>query len=145
MGNDQDTANVAVVKGLLEAQYANDFDRAFGHFATDDFSWVVGSRNNQELTSAIPWAGRDLQGKAGYQELTSQLFGEYEPLQFEPQHFYDAQSVVFVTGHFRFKHRTTGKIAESDFVGRFDMRDGRVAGGQFYENTIAVAAGRSAD
>jgi len=49
---------------------------------------------------------------------------------------------VFVEGSFRFRHRQTGRIAESDWLARFDMRDGRIAGGQFYENTYAVAAAR---
>jgi uncharacterized protein len=46
---------------------------------------------------------------------------------------------VFVEGHFKFRHRKTGKIAESNWLTRFDIKDGRIVDGQFYENTYAVA------
>ena len=138
----EDSSNIRAVRGFLKAQYDNDFDTAFAKFATSDFQWVVASRNNPELSAAVPWAGRDLHGKEGYLELTSTLFGEYEPLEFAPGAFYDASSVVFVVGHFRFRHRHTGKLADSDWVARFDMRDALIAGGQFYENTFGVAAAR---
>ncbi|MDY6940456.1 MAG: hypothetical protein SWY16_22715 [Cyanobacteriota bacterium] len=49
---------------------------------------------------------------------------------------------VFVEGHFTFRHRTTGKIADSDFLAAFRMENGRISGGQFYENTAGVAAAR---
>jgi uncharacterized protein len=92
--------------------------------------------------TAIPWAGRSLTGLSGYKELTGMLFGEFESLVFDTQEFFDVGSDVFIVGTFKFKHRKTGKIADSDFVGRFRMKDGRIVGGQFYENTYAVATAR---
>ena len=98
--------------------------------------------DSPELTAAIPWAGRRLQGAAGYKELTGQFFGKYEPLEFDARRFHDAGEVVFAEGHFRFRHRGTGRIAEAEFAMRFDMRDGRISGGQIYKNTYGVAAAR---
>ncbi|TCU38632.1 hypothetical protein EV129_104236 [Rhizobium azibense] len=57
----------------------------------------------------------------------------------------DAGNQVFVEGHFRLQHRETARIADSDFLARFEMRDGRIASGQIYENTAAVAEARRAD
>ncbi len=50
---------------------------------------------------------------------------------------------IFVEGYFKFKHRTTGKIALSDFIMRFDMKNSKIIGGQMYENTHAVATNRN--
>ncbi|MEO1658441.1 MAG: nuclear transport factor 2 family protein [Pseudomonadota bacterium] len=139
-----DTANITAVKGFLEAQYAGDFDRAFGAFAQPDFNWVVGTASNDDLRSQIPWAGHEHKGKEGYIRLTTQLFSEFESLEFAPSRFTDIGGSVFVEGHFVFRHRETTKLAVSDFIARFDMRDERIVGGQFYENTAGVAAARKA-
>jgi ketosteroid isomerase-like protein len=142
MADTQDTPNVAAVKGFLERQYAGDIEGAFAAHARPEFTWVVGMVDDG-LRSAIPWAGRRHRGLDGYRDLIGGLFGEYAVEAFEPRRFHDTGGAVFVEGYFRFRHRGTGKLAESDFVGRFDMAAGRVAGGQFYENTWAVAAGRT--
>lgn len=139
-------SNSDVVAKFFELQYAGDFDTAFGSYADPDrFVWIVGSADNPQLSSAIPWAGREMRGKEGYVELTGMLFGEFDVIDFSPAHFTDGGDRVIVEGHFRFQHKETGKIADSDWVGRFDMENGKIVGGQFFENTHAVAAARIAD
>lgn len=133
--------NVQIVKTFFERQYAGDFDGAF-ELASPDFSFAVASRGDAELNAAIPWAGTILNGRNGYRAMTDKLFGEYDVESFEIQHYLDGGDRVIVEGHFRFRHKGTRRIADSDFLARFDMRDGKVAGGQFYENTLAVAASR---
>jgi uncharacterized protein len=134
--------NIEVVKKFLESQYAGDFDTAFGQYALPEFTWIVGSHKNERLKALIPWAGYEHYGREGYQNLTNMLFGEFEPLTFEPQHFTDAGDRVFVEGHFTFRHRQTEKIADSDFIALFRFKEGKISGGQFYENTADVAAAR---
>lgn len=97
---------------------------------------------NSELTAAIPWAGYEHKGLSGYKNLTELLFGEYEPLIFDARKFHDTGESVLVEGYFQFKHRITEKIAESDWIGRFDIKNGKIAGGQFFENTYAIASAR---
>ena len=140
-----ETQSTRTVRAFFEAQYAGNFETAFGEHAQPDFRFVVASSNNPELTSAIPWAGCEHRGREGYERLTSLLYAEFEPLEFDTQHFSDTGDRVFVEGHFVFRHKATGKIADSDFVARFEMRDGKIAGGQFYENTLAVAEARRAE
>jgi uncharacterized protein len=102
----------------------------------------VGSANNAELQAVIPWAGHELSGKDGYLRLTELLFSEFEPIVFRAVRYTDAGAMVFVEGHFTFRHRHTGKIADSDWIARFDMKNHRIVGGQFFENTAAIAAAR---
>ncbi|MEM9151351.1 MAG: nuclear transport factor 2 family protein [Cyanobacteria bacterium P01_F01_bin.3] len=140
----QALTNTQTVQKFFEAQYAGDFDLAFQAYAQPHFQWVVASSSNEALRAAIPWAGYIHQGKEGYIRLMSLLFSEFEALEFEPSRYTDAGDRVFVEGHFVFRHRTTGKIADSDWVARFDMDTGRIAGGQFYENTASIAEERRA-
>lgn len=134
--------NAEVVRSFFSATYAGDFDKAFRDHARPEFTWIVGSADNGELRQAIPWAGQTHVGQEGYLQLTNFLFSEFEPLTFEARRYTEAGSAVFVEGHFTFRHRETGKVADSDWIARFDMKDGRIAGGQFYENTAAIAAAR---
>ena len=135
-------SNAEVVQKFLEAQYAGELDRAFQSYAHPNFQWIVSSSNNDSLRAAIPWAGYTHKGREGYIRLVTLLFSEFEALEFEPSRYTDAGDRVFVEGHFTFRHRQTGKIADSDWVARVDMEDGRISGGQFYENTSGVAAAR---
>ncbi|MEO0489980.1 MAG: nuclear transport factor 2 family protein [Cyanobacteria bacterium J06659_2] len=136
--------NIETVQKFLEAQYVSDFDHAFQAYAHPNFQWVVSSNHNEALKAAIPWAGYIHHGKEGYIRLVTMLFSEFEALEFEPRRYTDAGDRVFVEGHFTFRHRQTGKIADSDWIARFDMAAGRITGGQFYENTAGVAAARQA-
>jgi uncharacterized protein len=136
-------SNAETVRLFFDAVYAGDHERAFSDYAHEDYQFIVGSADNPDLQSAIPWAGHIHIGKQGYAELTRQLFSEFEPLSFETSSYAGAGDRVFVEGHFRFRHRDTGRIADSDWLARFDIRDGRIAGGQFYENTFAVAKART--
>lgn len=137
--------NIQSVRGFLDTQYAGDFETAFRDFAQPDFRWVVSTADSDDLRALIPWAGYEHKGKEGYIRLTNCLFSEFEPLEFNPSRYTDVGDTVFVEGRFVFRHRETAKIAVSDFVSRFDMRDGRIAGGQFYENTAAIAEARRAE
>ncbi len=134
--------NIEAVQKFLTLQYEGKIEEAFANYADSSFEWIVSSANNNELTTAIPWAGMTHKGLEGYKNLTSQLFGEYEALEFDTKEFYEVQDKVIMIGHFKFKHYKTQKIADSDFVGLFNMKNGKIAGGQFYENTYAVAQGR---
>ena len=139
-----DSLSIETVRGFLNAQYAGDFETAFRDFAQPDFRWIVSTADSDDLRAVIPWAGYEHKGKDGYIRLTNCLFSEFEPLEFDVSGFTDAGEKVFVEGRFVFRHRETAKIAVSDFISRFDMRDGRITGGQFYENTAAVAEARRA-
>ena len=140
-----DSPNIQSVRGFLDTQYEGDFETAFRDFAQPDFRWVVSTADSDDLRALIPWAGYEHKGKEGYIRLINCLFSEFEPLEFNPSRYTDAGDTVFVEGRFVFRHRETAKIAVSDFISRFDMRDGRIAGGQFYENTAAVAEARRAE
>ena len=131
-----------VVQNFLTLQYEGKVEEAFRNYADPGFKWVVSTNNNPELTKAIPWAGYEHYGLEGYKNLNALLFGEYEPIEFNTDEFYEVANKVFMMGNFKFKHRVTEKLAETDFIGVFNILDSRITGGQFYENTYAVAEAR---
>lgn len=140
-----ETPNIEATKGFFNAQRDDGFDHAIIGYIHPDFRFVVSSANNDKLRALIPWAGYEHKGCEGYKRLRALVFSEYQSLAFEITRFTDAGDQVFVEGHFRLRHRETAKIADSDFIVRFEMRDGRIARGQMYENTAAVAEARCAD
>ncbi|GGE55103.1 hypothetical protein GCM10007276_35120 [Agaricicola taiwanensis] len=137
--------NAAAVKGFFAAQSGGDLDEAFGDYIHPDFRFAVSCVCNDELRAVIPWAGYEHKGREGYQRLTTHLFSEYEILAYETTRVTDTGGQVFVEGHFRLRHRETARIADSDFLVRFEMRNGKIVSGQMYENTAAVAAARRSD
>jgi ketosteroid isomerase-like protein len=44
-----------------------------------------------------------------------------------------------VFGQFQFRAKSTGKLMETDWVVRLTMQDSKIARGQFFENTFAIA------
>ena len=143
-GDGDTMSNADRVRDFFRLQYAGDYAQGFARHAHADFRFVTGSDGDADLRAAIPWAGYVHEGQDGYRSLYEGLFGEYDVEAFEPRSFAEAVTddgaKVYVEG--RFRHKTTGRIAESDWCARFDMRDGRIAGGQFFENTYAVAMAR---
>lgn len=140
-----DKPNIIAAKRFFSTQHCGDVDDAFCDYVHPDFRFAVSCACNDELRAAIPWAGYEHKGREGYQRLTTLLFSEYELLAYEIKRFTDAGNQVFAEGHFRLRHRETAKIADSDFLARLEMRDGKIVRGQMYENTAAIAAARNAD
>jgi pimeloyl-ACP methyl ester carboxylesterase/ketosteroid isomerase-like protein len=135
--------SVSIVERFYDCVYAGDLDGAAA-LLDEDFTWLVGTES-VELTAAVPWAGRVLRGRSGFLELVTTLFDEFESLEFRAQEFYPVGDAVFVQGHFAFRHNVTGRNAVSDWFARFEVGGGRIKGGQFFENTYAVAAARTVD
>lgn len=136
-------SNTEKVREFFRLQYEGNYEDGFRLYGHDDFRFVTGSDANPELRKAIPWAGYPHIGRDGYEDLYQKLFGEFDVEEFATHSFAEAADNVYVEGHFRFKHKTTGKVADSDWCARFDMKDGRIVGGQFFENTFGVANART--
>jgi uncharacterized protein len=130
----------SVVRAFYDHIYAGDIDAALT-LIDGEFTWLVGTLSD-ELTAAIPWAGRILRGPEGFRELVEQLFGEFENIEFAARSYAASGEYVFVLGFFTFQHKQTGKKVTTDWMARFQVVDGFIRGGQFFENTYGVAAAR---
>ena len=136
-----DENNADLVRHFYEHIYAGDINAAVD-MLHDDFTWLVATEN-AALTAAVPWAGRTLRGREGFLELATMLFGEFESLEFQAKEFHAIGDQVFVFGHFSFRHQASGRLAVSDWAARFAVADGKILGGQFFEDTYSVAVARA--
>ncbi|GAB3434950.1 nuclear transport factor 2 family protein [Flindersiella endophytica] len=134
------TDNASLIRTFYDHVYSGEIEDILA-MLHDDFTWLIGT-NSEELAAAIPWAGRVLRGSKGFLEMVDGLFGEFETVEFQARDFVTAGDDVFVEGMFVFRHKETGKTAVSDWLARFRVADGKILGGQFFENTYAVAAAR---
>lgn len=139
---DRDSCNTTVVKSFLAATYEGQLESAFDRYAQPDLAWIVGTDKDDTLRFVIPWAGCTHKGHDGFVACFRMLFSEFENLTFEAHRFTDIGDAVFVEGYSLLRHRETGKLASSDWFARVDMKERRIAGGQLYVNTFAIAAAR---
>ena len=139
---DRDSWNTAVVKSFLAETYQGQLESACDRYAHSDLAWVVGTDKDDTLRFVIPWAGCKHKGHDGFAAFFRMLSAEFENLTFEAHRFTDIGDAVFVEGYSLLRHRETGKLASGDWLARVDMRERRIAGGQLYVNTFAIAAAR---
>lgn len=59
---------------------------------------------------------------------------------FEPKEFFSRRDKVVVLGYYRYRSKSTGKTWESDWAMVWTLRDGKLAEGQIFEDTLAQAA-----
>ena len=117
----KETNNIEVAKLFFAAIFAENFDRAFADYANSNFRFVAGSMDNPELQKAIPLVASYASAKQDTWWNDATAFFGVRVSEFRGYPIPDAGDKVFVEGHFRFKHKQTGKIADSDWLTRFDM------------------------
>jgi len=134
-----ENANVETVRRFFAT--VNDGGDLSG-LVTEDVTWISGSEHSPASTEAIPWAGHPIRGVAAVAEFFRRLDDEsFEVLSREATDVVAAGDTVVVFGHFESRARPTGQRVASDFACRVDLRDGRIARGQFFEDSYAVARG----
>ncbi|HTC65165.1 MAG TPA: nuclear transport factor 2 family protein [Candidatus Saccharimonadales bacterium] len=84
----------------------------------------------------LPMAG-SYRGRDGVASFFEKLKQETEILEFQPREFLADGDRVLVVGWERVKIKTTGRIAEADWVMSFTIRDGKIAAFRQYTDTKA--------
>jgi len=128
-------------------QTIQDFFAAFGRgdlaaidrYFEPDVEYVVIGAAVPGTARAIPWAGLH-RGREAVKSFFSMLTGSIEVVSFEAQEFIAQGDAVAVFGHFRYRAISTGKLMDTDWAIRIEMRDGHIARYHFYEDTFAIAA-----
>jgi len=138
-GASVESANIEAVGRFFKA-VNNGED--FSDLVTKDVTWISGSEHSPVSTETIPWAGHPIQGVAEVKDFFRRLDNEsFEVLSREARDIVASGDTVVVFGHFESRARPTGKRVASDFACRLDLREGRIARGQFFEDSYAVAHG----
>lgn len=125
-------SNVDLVKSAYEAFSRGDVRGVLATLA-DNVDWYI------QGPAGIPMMGR----RHGLQEV-----GEFfktvsdteEAEEFEPQEFIAQGDYVVVLGHYRWRMKSTGRVAESDFAHVFVLKGGRISSYREYADTASFAA-----
>lgn len=99
---------------------------------TDDVTWE--SPGPKEIPSAGTYSG-----KAGVTEFFHRLSGSDDVQLFEPQHFFADGNMVVVLGRYKAQVKSTGQVADLDWVHVFTFRGDKVASWKEYFDTAKVA------
>lgn len=105
-----------------------------------DVEWVVAQGSAPGTHEVIPWTGVVIKGHDGVQRFFDMLLADFEVIEIVDRKTLVDGDTAAVFGDFRYRHRWTGKIVESDFAIEILVRDGKIARFHFYENTYAVVA-----
>lgn len=125
-------SNVDLVKSAYEAFSRGDIRGVVATLA-DDVDWYV------QGPPSIPMIGR----RTGPQEVAEffKIVSDTEEAEeFEPQKFIAQGDDVVVLGHYRWRMRSTGRVAESDFAHAFAVRNGRIASFREFTDTASFAS-----
>ena len=128
--------NVGVVQQAYEAFGRGDIPAVLD-LLTDDVEWTL------QGPSIIPWTGT-FRRREGIAEFFSLLGETLEFEQFEPRKFVGQGDTVVVLGHERSVVKQTGRRYEQEWAHVYNLRDGKIATGRFFENTAAQVEAFSA-
>lgn len=129
-----ETRNVEQVRQIFDAFGRGDVPAILERL-TEDVDWVIPGP-----ASVIPYAGAR-KGREGALEFFTRYAESLEMEAFEPREFVAQGDKVVVLGYERFRVRTTGRIAETDWALVFTFRDGQVSRLQSFEDTAALGDG----
>lgn len=126
----KEQTNADVVKQGYEALGRGEIP-AMLDLMTDDVEWTL------QGPSAVPFTGTR-RGREGVAEFFSLLGENLEFQQFEPREFVVQGDTVVVLGYERSLIKPTGRTFEQEWAHVYTLRDGRIAGGRFFEDTAAL-------
>jgi uncharacterized protein len=130
--------NVALIQAAYEAFERGAIPEILGKLH-EDVEWILpGSSTGIRLMGPR-------RGRTEVEEVFAFLAADEEALQFEPQRFVAQGDMVVVFGHYKWRIRATGIVAESDFVHAYTLSGDAVVRFQEYTDTAAfVEAYRAA-
>jgi ketosteroid isomerase-like protein len=124
--------NVKVIEDLLAAFGRGDMPAALNFFA-EDVNWRMPG------PKTIPYVG-NRRGRAEIEKFYDELFGLCEVEHFELNKLIDGGEDVVALGFERLKVKSTGKSFEQHIAIVYSLREGKIAGVQFFEDCAAAAA-----
>ncbi len=98
----------------------------------------------QPATGPTPFAGT-VRGREQLGEWFGQMDAVSEVEAFEPKEFISEGDKVVVLGNYTYRSKSTGKSWQSDWVMVWVVKNGQIAEGQIFEDTLAQAHALSSD
>jgi uncharacterized protein len=128
--------NVKVVQDAYAAFQRGDIPGLLNSLA-DNIVWTIPGPKE------LPFVGQRT-GRDQVAQFFAILAQHQEPEQFEPRTYVAQGDTVVALGRFRWRVKSNGNSAESDFAHVFTIRNGKVATFNEYTDTHAIAVAYSA-
>lgn len=124
----QEQQNTSKVQEMYAAFGRGDI-KAILNQIDDDCVWEA------EGSANTPTAGRYC-GRAGVADFFKRVAATWEMEAFEPREYIAQGDNVIALGHYRWRARVTGRIAESDWAMLFTLRNGKLVRFREYTDTL---------
>ena len=122
--------NLQIVKNGYSAFGRGDIPELLSMLA-EDIVWVIPGEG-------LPMSGT-YRGRDGVASFFQKLTQEADILEFQPREFVSEGDRVLTVGLQRIKVKSTGRVAELNWVMDFTIRDGKISAFREYTDTKAVA------
>ena len=125
-------ADVTLIQSLYAAFGRGDIATIVAAMAPD-VSWTVTGRRS-DYPALGTW-----KGPQQVQDFFRIVGETEEAIDFSPQEFHAVDGKVFVTGHYAWKLRKTGRTVSSDWIHIFTLRGGKVTQFREFNDTAQFA------
>jgi len=124
--------NIALVQSLYAAFGRGDI-ATIGAAMAPDVDWEVVGRS-----SDYPTLGKR-KGPQGVQEFFRQVGELQQATEFAPDEFHASGDIVFVTGHYAWTIKKTGRKTSADWIHMFTVKGGKVSKFREFTDTAQFA------
>jgi uncharacterized protein len=117
-------------------------DSMYDAFSRGDIAYIlahVAPGASWRQSKMLPWGG-DYTGPEGAREFFGKLAAEMETTAFRAHQNIEVGDEVFSFGYYEGRSLSTGKIAGSEWMFRWRIADGKIAGYEAYIDTAAMLA-----
>lgn len=101
--------------------------------------YVLVAEHNRTLSEVLPWVGRQTD-REGIKWAYAALLAELEVLEATQDFVVESGEQVAVFGTFRYRARSTGRVADTAWSIHAAVHDGAIVSYRFHEDSHAVAA-----
>lgn len=125
-----ETNNIKIVQDYLNKLLSGSKEEAF-ELVAEDAIWTVKGSDN------VPTVGKR-QGKQEIEVYFENFQNNFEPKEFNINHYFDKEDTVFVIGDFTHLIKKTQKLVSSDWTMEFIVKNQKITSYKILEDSYAL-------
>ncbi|TPN82900.1 nuclear transport factor 2 family protein [Aquimarina algicola] len=125
-----DTNNIKLVKEYLSKLLSGNMEEAF-ELVADEAVWTIEGSDN------VPTVGKR-KGKEEIAVYFENFQNNFEPKEFNINHYFETEDIVFVIGDFTHLINKTQKLVRSDWMMEYKVKDEKITSYKILEDSYAL-------
>ena len=125
-----ETNNIKIVKDYLSKLLANNKDEAF-ELVAEEALWTVEGSDN------VPTVGKR-KGKQEIDVYFENFKNNFDPKEFNINHYFEKKDTVFVIGNFTHLIKKTQKLVSSDWMMEYKLKGDKITSYKILEDSYAL-------